>query len=234
MTKYGVISDIHGNFPALNEVYKTLMVEHDVDEVVCCGDVVGILGWPLHTVHKIDGVCEHVVCGNHDARVRDDFGDRPEFPAADDEAKLVNENLTDGALELVNSWPQRVETDDFIMGHSWPQRTIDPEESLTGQVKHDLGVEPRHAPRAGKYADGKYVFLGHTHRQFEQSVDKFQGQSGHIVNPGSVGVPWHEPAEYAVVDTKTDDVLLESVEYDTDCVEEQFDYWNEKIGLKTW
>lgn len=232
--EYGVISDIHGNKKAFQAVYMSLMGDHDVDEIIFCGDAVGILGWSLHTVYMVDGVCDHIVFGNHDARVREDFGYAPSFPAAYDEHAIVTEDLTEDAIGVIESWPERIETDDFIVAHSWPKKTQKEDQSVHGFQQHDYGVTPKRVTKAGKYANGKYVFLGHTHEQFEQSLDKFEGLSGRVVNPGSVGVPWHGTAQYAVVNTGDDTVSLESVEFDNDAVEEKLNEWDEKIGLRTW
>lgn len=234
MTTVGVLSDIHGCFPALSAVYEELQVTHDVDTIVCCGDVVGVLGYPLHCVHMVDGVVDHVVIGNHDCRVRDEYAYAPSFPAAHDEHTVVTEILDEQALSIVADWPERVETRDFIVAHSFPTKVRDSDRSITGFTKDDRGCRKRHVTEVGPHADGKFVFLGHSHEQFEQSVDKFPGQSGHVVNPGSVGVPWYEPAEYAVVDLDTGEVNLCSVEYDYEDVRSQLNKLDERYGLRTW
>ena len=38
--RYGIISDIHGNLPALQQVLTTLAPER-IDQYLCLGDIVG-------------------------------------------------------------------------------------------------------------------------------------------------------------------------------------------------
>ena len=40
-----VIADVHGNLPAFEAVLDELRDEYAVDDIVCLGDIVDILGW---------------------------------------------------------------------------------------------------------------------------------------------------------------------------------------------
>ena len=51
--KYGIISDIHGNIVALNEVLKRLQKER-VDQIICLGDIIGIGPHPNECVEKLN------------------------------------------------------------------------------------------------------------------------------------------------------------------------------------
>lgn len=62
--KIGIITDIHNNLPALEAVLETFS---DCDQIVCCGDVIGIGPYPEETVQRLMRVPSLLsVRGNHD------------------------------------------------------------------------------------------------------------------------------------------------------------------------
>jgi len=207
-----VVSDIHANRPALEAVLDD-MPQHDL--FLCAGDLCGILGWNDWVIETIRGQADHVVFGNHDARVREDFAYAPSFPAAHDEHALVTEQA------WLNSLPDRVVLDEgqgVVLAHSRPFYFRDPGYPFHGFAQDDRGIEPCDFTRVGPHLDGRAAFLGHTHEQHAVDCDGFEGQSGLVLNPGSAGVPWYGDAEYAVVDLETQEYDLHRVGYDTDAV----------------
>lgn len=231
--KVGVVSDIHGNLPALEAVLNDLK-ERSVGGLVCAGDIIGILGWSSECIREIDAYSDYTVHGNHDARLREDFVFTPDFPAARDEHRVTTVQLSETDVSWLNDLPQRIETDDLIVAHSWPKEFRHRDTSVTGFVAGDYGVTPGDFTRAGKAANGKTVILGHTHTQHALDLDKFEGLEGLMLNPGSVGVPWYKDAEYAVVDLDTQEYELCSTEYDNLRVRERLDELEEEYGLMTW
>ncbi len=65
MSRYAVISDIHGNLHALQAVYARLG-ELEVDEVICLGDIVGYGPDPAECLDLVVKHCSIIVQGNHD------------------------------------------------------------------------------------------------------------------------------------------------------------------------
>lgn len=225
-----VVSDIHANRPALEAVLDD-MPDHDL--FLCAGDLCGILGWNDWVVDTIRGQADYVVFGNHDARVREDFAYAPSFPAAHDEHALVTEQLDEDHITWLNSLPERVTLDlgaGVILAHSRPFYFRDPGYPFHGFAQGDVGLTPREFTRVGPHLDGQSAFVGHTHDQHAVSCDKFQGQSGLVLNPGSVGVPCYEGAEYAVVDLETQEYDLRRVGYDTSRVEYRLAEQGNPIG----
>ena len=220
----GVISDIHANIVALDAVLEDMP---PVETIVCCGDIIGILGSNHECVQLVQDECSDVVLGNHDARVRPDFAYNPSFPSARDEMGLVAEQLTERDVDWIAGLPDRVETDQFVLAHARPFYYRDPGYPCHGFAEGDYGIRPRDFTRVGPNLDGKVALLGHTHEQHALDCSKFEGQSGLVVNPGSVGVPWDGMAEYATVNLDTHEYDLCSVEYDTQLVRERI----EEVGL---
>jgi len=195
----GLLSDVHGNLPALEAVLEAMP---PVDAVICAGDIVGYNPWPgacLERVREVSTVC---VQGNHDRNV-----ETPEQYSANEMAhaglQYAQEHLTDEQREWLAELPPRTEIVDgqYRLVHSHP----DPEE--LGQY-----VRPREFPRMRPYLDDHDgIVLGHTHIQHEATID---GRL--IINPGSVGQPRDRDARaaFGVLDTDTDEVELRRVEYD--------------------
>ena len=60
-----IISDVHGNLEALNEVFKYLD-DRGIQSVYCLGDIVGYGPNPNECVQLVSQRCSKVVIGNHD------------------------------------------------------------------------------------------------------------------------------------------------------------------------
>lgn len=196
--KVGVISDIHGNLPALEAALDALE-ERGVDSVVCAGDVVGILGWNAAVAERIRDRCDAVVIGNHDRRVIPEWDFTPTREDEQIEYEMVAQQLTDAQFGWLSSLPEETWTagETLRLVHVHPN----PEERWGGRG----GVKPKHFVKMGRHIDGEMLVMGHTHDQHAVAVGKFQGHRGAALNPGSVGVPYYEPADFAVVEPPAPD-----------------------------
>jgi protein phosphatase len=65
LNKIAVISDIHGNIPALEAVLKDINLRK-IEKVFCLGDLVGKGPHPERVIDIIKQTCEVVVYGNWD------------------------------------------------------------------------------------------------------------------------------------------------------------------------
>lgn len=67
-----LISDVHGNLPALEAVLAD--VEADgISRIWCLGDTLGYGPFPIECLDLVRGRCEVVLAGNHDLAVRGDL-----------------------------------------------------------------------------------------------------------------------------------------------------------------
>ncbi len=203
--RVGLISDIHGNLPALNAVLNDFQ---DVDKLVCLGDIVGVLGWNSECVERIRENCEITVVGNHDRRVFPTTDFKPTREYEEVEHRLVTTQLDESQIEWLTTLPEDVYLDDLEMRlvHSHP----DPDVRWVG----DDRVHPRYFTKMGSYTHGGVLALGHTHEQHAADLRPFPGQEGIVINPGSVGVPYYKTAKYATIDTETYEWELQTVDYD--------------------
>lgn len=226
MVKLGVLSDLHGNKVALETVWHELHEEHNVDETAVAGDIVGVIGWPEDVAHFVKENVDHVVYGNHDAYVREDHPYVPEYPSQKQEHNLVTGKLTESTAAWLNDLPEQVTIDgDVVMAHARPWS--DNPTGFPADNYLDMGHWIEWA--ADSPLDGEMVITGHTHEQGKLTLDKFEGQSGTMVNPGSVGAPYYEDPKYAVVDTETHEVELYRTHVEEQDVKSQLD----KLGLKS-
>jgi len=217
-----VVSDIHANRPAL-EVVLDDIEDRDIETIFCAGDIIGILGWNEWTVNTIRDIADQTVFGNHDARIRSDFAFTPSFPAARDEMALVAEQLNDEHIEWLSSLPDRIATDTYILSHSRPVYQRDPGYPFHGFAQGDYGVRPRDFTAYGSHIGDRVAMMGHTHEQHGLDCSKFPGQSGTMINPGSVGAPWDSDARYATVNLNTQEYDLHQIEYDNSRVRRRLD-----------
>ena len=171
-----VVSDIHGNWPALEAV---LAEPHDA--VLCLGDLVGYGPDPQACVdwaRLTKAVC---VMGNHDRAIAEgvDPGCRAQFRwLADAVAPVARAQLSAENLTYLRDLP-RFCTLDFI-GAGWVCVHATPRDPLNRYI----------APTAEAWVGELYgtsatvVLVGHTHIQFDLNAGGTR-----VINPGSVGQP---------------------------------------------
>ena len=68
MHRIAIISDIHGNLPALNAVLEDLDTRQP-DSVFCLGDLVDFAPWPNEVIEPIRQLRIPTLMGNHDERI---------------------------------------------------------------------------------------------------------------------------------------------------------------------
>lgn len=211
--KLGIISDIHGNLPALRMVLDDLP---DVDHIVCLGDIVGYYPWPKECLHLTRKRCALVLQGNHDRDVRDPRHRYKYNRQAQKALAYTREHLDEQELDWLNSLPSKADILDtkYLAAHSHPRRL-------------DEYVMPRDFPRMRPFLDNyQGLFLGHTHIQHHAVID-----NRWIVNPGSVGQPRDSDprSAYAIFDTQAQELDLRRVRYDIEGVVKKI----KEVGLPT-
>ncbi|MGA2067868.1 MAG: metallophosphoesterase family protein [Thermoguttaceae bacterium] len=170
-----ILSDIHGNWPALEAV---LAAEPERDAVVFCGDVVDYGPQPVECLRWLTGHAAHVVRGNHDNALAFDVDCRCmgsfrgySLATRDWHRTLLGDAEREFLRRMPTlEWFER-EGRHFRMAHATPQ----------GELFEYLDMEQWGARVSGLESD--FVLLGHTHVQGMRTFDKVT-----VVNPGSVGL----------------------------------------------
>lgn len=200
--RLGVISDVHGNLPALEAVLGDMPA---VDQLVCLGDTIGYNPWPQEAVECVRRHADFSLKGNHDRYVY-----RPAAAEMNDAAmaglRYAAAQLSDAAKDWLLSLPERGSVPDtaWYAAHSHPTQL-------------DRYVTPNMFSAMASYlAEDEGLLLGHTHLQHWETVEGVP-----VVNPGSVGQPRDgDPrAAYAVIETTTGAVDLRRVAYDVTAVQ---------------
>ncbi len=211
--RIGIISDIHGNLIALENVLAQLRRER-VDQIVCLGDVAFGGPQPNDAIVRLRELGSLYVMGN-----TDDFFIHPPKPDPDYENELrfkemigwMSAQLSAASLDFVRAFQPRIEIrlDDgktLLCYHGSP-------DSITGII---LPSTPDNELAQTFDANHASVLAGgHTH------VPMFRRFGGAIlINPGSVGMPFIRGAtraqdyrppwsEYAVLTSEKDKLGIE-------------------------
>jgi diadenosine tetraphosphatase ApaH/serine/threonine PP2A family protein phosphatase len=203
---YLVISDIHGNFPALQMV---LMDAQPFDAVLCLGDIIGYGPNPNECVERVQEFPLTCIVGNHDWGA---IG-RADLLIFNNDARQAlywtQHELSTENRNFLSDLPATVRIDDLLLAHGSPREPI-----------WEYLVDVRSAKENFVAYDFNVALVGHTHLPLalEWSVGMSQARillpdweaplslAGRrlILNPGSVGQPRDgDPrASYAILDTE--------------------------------
>lgn len=117
--RYGIISDIHSNLPALNSVIEELN-KRKVDKILCLGDIVGYAASPNECCELVRKISNFTVMGNHDSGVAG-FTPLSAFSKSAQEACIwTTQNISSENMEWLKNLPLSHKVDDFIITHSSP------------------------------------------------------------------------------------------------------------------
>lgn len=152
----GILSDIHGDYEALQQAVNRLDRHHQVDQILCAGDLVGRGPQPDEVVNLIRERGIQTVRGNHDEW---SYG-------------LSAENK-DFLKELPLEWRSEIDGQSVFMCHGKPGNNLwglyrdHISNTLLNMMLVSLGVD--------------VLITGHTHVPLYVRVNR-----GCVVNPGSL------------------------------------------------
>jgi putative phosphoesterase len=213
--RVAAIADIHGNLPALEAVLQEVERERP-DLIVSCGDVASgpMPSETIDLLRSLPGA--RFVRGNADRGLVDEFDGRPSEspgPFAEWCAKQIDREQRDFLASFEPT--VRVEGVDgvgvVLFCHAVPANDIDVMTTKTTlermrEILSDV--------------DADLVVCGHTHMQFDRTVDRVR-----VVNAGSVGMTYGMPgACWAMLGPG---VRLRRVDYDREAAAD-------RIRAKDW
>ena len=213
MSKFVLVSDIHSNAKALEAV---LQAEGTDAEYIVLGDIVGLNAYPAKTVELVQELDGITLAGNHDKAIfHEGVGHVNSAKLSEFELSHTINSLSHEQIDYMQELPfiEVVENNATICAaHAkpWPGEASGYEMGNAGVTKGDV---PTVAATVSD--DYDYVFLGHTHEQYDIDMSKW-GHDVIFVNPGSLGYN----GTYSVVDTNTGTVESKSVKYDKENVKE--------------
>jgi diadenosine tetraphosphatase ApaH/serine/threonine PP2A family protein phosphatase len=214
-----VISDIHGNLPALEAVLAAVDSEQP-DELWCLGDLVGYGPWPNEVTGIVRGRADVCLVGNHDLVALGTAGVGVEDfnPEAAEAARWTAGELSEGTREFLESLEPNAARHDTGLYHASPREPV---------WEYVLSVEAAAAAFAA--VPDRLILVGHSHvaLAFALDGDRVAGDvvrggeeidlgARHLLNPGSVGQPrdGDRRAAWLLLDLSARQARFERVEYD--------------------
>ena len=222
--RLAVISDIHGNLPALEAALADISAR-GVDATYHLGDLVGYGPWPNEVIERIRDEGVAGVAGNYDTTVAHDHPscgcqhDDPRHRALSAESyRWTAAHTSDANRRFLASLPFRLDIRPFG-GHAGGPTLIMVHGGATLNTVYWREDRTDHfcAKTIGllRARDGDAVFFGHTHKPWTRF---FNGRT--LVNTGSVGRPKDaDPrGSYALVEVGTGgiEVTFPRVAYDVE------------------
>ena len=181
--RVAAISDIHGNLPALEAVLREVAAEAP-DLIVVCGDVASG-PMPAETIDALRALRNtRFVRGNADRGLIDEFDGKDAAPMPGPFNGWCAKQIDRAQRDFLATFASTVTIDDVdglgrvLFCHASPRNDTDvftaesPDERV-GTLMAGVGAD--------------LVVCGHTHMQFERTLDRIR-----VVNPGSVGMPYGE------------------------------------------
>lgn len=202
MNKTAVISDIHGNYPALKAVLDNIDSD-GIEDVICLGDIVGYYCQVNECIDLLRERNIYCLLGNHDYYMISGTccNSRTVKMCIDYQKTIIRQDN----FEWLSSLKPDYDTADISFRHGGWNDAI--EERITC---FDFDIV--------KSMGQTYFFSGHTHIQniqYNNDVRKI------YCNPGAVGQPrdGKPSAAYAIVDDKG--INLCRIEYDINAIVKQ-------------
>ncbi|HEU0294341.1 MAG TPA: metallophosphoesterase family protein [Anaerolineales bacterium] len=183
MTKLAILSDIHGNLPALEAVMEDMKV-FDVDQIVVAGDVVNFGPFSRQTAEIVIEQNWPVIRGNNEyflvdyktPRAPAEWNDPLQFAPIAWLSRQFDQQLK----RKIACWPDSLnlrfeDAPPVLVFHGTPN---DPWDSIYWTLT-DEEIE-----KLLSTVEAEFVICGHTHLPLDRQSGRW-----HIFNPGSVGVP---------------------------------------------
>jgi len=207
--KIAIISDIHGNLPALEAVLSTIS-NLSCDEIICLGDIVGYGARPNECIQKLRDLRTPCILGNHDAAAIEklslDYMNRHARAAIE----WTSSVLTTESRRFLEEAPISLQNSEAYFVHSSPD---DPWEwrYIFNQSE---------AKSAFTAFSELICFIGHTHFPIVYA-DPESGRR--LINVGSVGQPRDRDCRscFGIYDSISGAFRWERVEYSVEVAAKQ-------------
>jgi putative phosphoesterase len=200
--RVAVLSDVHGNLPALEAVLED--VGREAPDLVVVGGDVASGPLPVETIERLMTLRgARFVRGNADRGLVAGYDHTPLGDWAGPAADWCAEQISKQHRDFLACFEDTVEVEVDPLGrvlfcHGSPRSD---EEIMS------VATPPERMRELLAGVDAEVVVCGHTHMQFDRRVD-----GGRVVNPGSVGMPYGEPGAYWAL--LGPDVELRRTDYD--------------------
>ncbi|SCJ44645.1 phosphodiesterase [uncultured Clostridium sp.] len=219
--RIAVISDIHSNVYALNEVLVDIE-KRNVDMVVCTGDLVGYATRPNEVIETLRKNKVFTIMGNYDEAIGNfkiicgcDYTDPKDAEKASLSMHFTSQETTDENKAYLRNLPKEA-----II--SFNNKTIRFVHGSTRLINEYLKENSKEADEVMSELGEDILVCGHTHIPYA----KYYGKKL-LVNAGSVGKPktGSTNANYVIIDIKNADEInkLDSI-VEVEIIEVSYDF----------
>lgn len=193
MRRIAIISDIHGNLPALEVVLEDIK-QRNIDQIYCLGDLVDFAPWHNEVIECIKELDIPCLMGNHDERIAFDYEVTPlakhnpeERVARENGIKYTKESIKRENKEFLKTLPER-----FLLNF-----TISGKETKILLVHASIRSNDEYIYENHSLADVQsmlaqekvdIIVMGHTHKPYVRHIEATEkSPAGTLINCGSVG-----------------------------------------------
>ena len=217
--KFAVITDIHGNAPALAAVLNEIDMRNDLEHIYCLGDMIAIgpdTNAVLELLFSRDDIS--MIKGNHDEAVLAIIKGEPHpssHPHVKEHHEWVAKGIDEKFIHKLDRLPRFIRKD--ILGRSvfFTHYHVDAK-----KIDAHISVDPfarivqpslENMEELFGPQDFNLICFGHHH-----PVHFFKGEHTTYLNPGSLGCAEDSVARYAVVTIEANDIQVELLEAEYD------------------
>lgn len=217
--RIAVLTDIHGNLPALKAVLEDIDKRGDIEHIYCLGDMLAI-GYETDRVLKLLFGRENIsmITGNHDEAVLA-LSRQETYPKSHQNERVHHQWIADRTnpdyLDRLHEFPRQIlqqiegHTVLFTHYHIHPDKlnahiSADPFSRIVKPCLENL------EQLFQTQTDTELICFGHHH-----PLHDFRNKRSIFLNPGSLGCQPKAVAPYAIVDIKEEIIIeLTEVPYD--------------------
>jgi len=218
--KIAIISDIHGNYDAFQEVMVDIG-QSKVDRIVSLGDNIGYGPEPDRVVQMIMAQEIPSVQGNHELAIKDEEYLNWFNPVARKSLIKTRAMLSESSINFVTDLEPFITLNDCRYVHGFP-----PDSPLIYMFQESEGRKKQILKKVPE----RLSFIGHTHTlemisydgqsmeysDLPRGLTKLQADKKYIINIGSVGQPrdTSNDAKYVIWDSSADTIDVRFIAYD--------------------
>lgn len=188
-----IISDIHGNLPALKVVLEDIK-QRNIDQIYCLGDLVDFAPWHNEVIELIKELEIPCLMGNHDERIAFDheITPLPKHNPEEREARTNGINYTKQSIKPKNKEFLKTLPDRFLLNFKVAGKDTKILLVHASTRSNDEYIYENHDIEdvQSMLAEEKVaiIIMGHTHKPYVRQVEATEkSPAGILTNCGSVG-----------------------------------------------
>ena len=206
--KIAVFSDIHGNLPALTSILQDI-AKKNVDKIIFLGDAIAIGPKPKECLDMLVKNNVVYVPGNHELY----YCIGPHIDKQMEDEEWEHQTWIEG--ELAGEYKEYLKSLPLVYNIDSDGKKYAFSHFLLARKKTLFPYEEMQAVKINgpemyiDFQDSDYTFIGHEHKPFMVSKG-----NKYIVDVGSSGCVKENKTHYTILDTKTNNITTQIVEFD--------------------